>query len=68
MSAVRIRQGWYEAGRTGVRLGPDVHVGGQFWIPVLWDDEDDPTFHKAAGLIEEPGVIPSAMGATEDAT
>lgn len=47
---IRIRRGWYEEGKRGTRLGPDVFVGGQFWTPVLWGDEDDPTFHKAAGL------------------
>jgi hypothetical protein len=47
---LRIRRGWQEAGKRGVRLGPDVYVGGQPWTPVLWDDEDDPTFHKAAGV------------------
>lgn len=48
---VMIRQGWHNAGRQGVRLGPDVRVGGQLWTPVLWSDEDDPTFHKTAGLV-----------------
>lgn len=47
---VQIRTGWYEAGRRGKRLGPDMHVGGQHWTPVLWDDEEDPDFHKSAGL------------------
>lgn len=48
---VHIRPGWYEAGKLGTRLGPDIHVGGQSWTPVLWDSEDDPTFHKTAGLV-----------------
>ena len=46
---VAISEGWGDAGKTGVRLGPDVMVG-QAWTPVLWDGEDEPDWHKAAGL------------------
>jgi hypothetical protein len=46
---LRIREGWHGAGKTGVRLGPDVYVR-QHWTPILWDDEEDPDWHKASGL------------------
>jgi len=46
---VRLRDGWHGAGREGVVLDDEVHVG-QPWCPVLWDDEEDPDFHKSAGL------------------
>lgn len=46
---IQVRAGWDEAGRKGWRLGPDVYIH-QDWTPVLWDDEEDPTFHKSAGL------------------
>lgn len=48
--AVEIRDGWAGAGRRGVRLGPDVEAGGLKWTPVLWDDEEDPDFHKATAI------------------
>ena len=50
---IEIRKGWDEAGRQGIALGEPVFVG-QDWIPVKWDDEEDPTFHKRAGLILAP--------------
>ncbi len=48
-----IREGWYEAGRQGTALGEPVFVE-QDWVPVKMDDEEDPTFHKAAGLALAP--------------
>jgi hypothetical protein len=49
---VRIREGWQGAGKKGTALGmPLVVNGGEMkWIPVLWDGEDDPDWHKAYGL------------------
>ena len=55
---VRIRAGWGGGGREGMRLGPDVYVR-QEWTPVLWDDEEDPDWHKAAGL---EAVMERALG------
>ena len=49
VTKVRIKKGWLGCGREGTRLGPDVTVG-QLWTPVIWDDEEDPTFHKSAGV------------------
>ncbi len=48
-AVVTIKTGWYEAGKRGVVIGDDVHLG-QWWTPVLWDNEDDPDWHKSAGL------------------
>lgn len=47
---VRIKGGWYQSGRIGLRLGEDILVGPTFWTPVLWENEEDPEFHKAHGL------------------
>ena len=44
-----IKQGWMGAGRTGMALGEPVFVL-QLWLPVHWDGEDDPDFHKLAGM------------------
>ena len=49
---VTIREGWHEAGRHGVALAPPVFVE-QWWTPVKWDDEDDPTFAKTGCLVLE---------------
>ena len=48
-----IRKGWYEAGRQGIALGEPVFIE-QDWVPVKMDDEEDPTFHKEAGLTFAP--------------
>ncbi len=48
-----IRKGWYEAGRQGTAVGEPVFVE-QDWLPVLWDDDEDPTFHKLAGMALAP--------------
>lgn len=50
---VVIQKGWYEAGRQGTALGEPVFVL-QDWVPVKWDDEEDPSFHKQAGLAFVP--------------
>lgn len=44
-----VRDGWVDAGRVGIALGTSIFVE-QWWTPVLWADEDDPTFFKTAGL------------------
>ena len=52
---VRIKPGWDKAGKVGKTLGPAIYAGqgmGQSWTPVLWDDEEDPDWHKTAGLDE----------------
>lgn len=45
----KIKKGWEGEGKTGIVLGKPVFVE-QAWTPILWDDEEDPTWFKAAGL------------------
>ena len=47
---VRIRITWENAGRTGVTIGKSIMLGGVMWTPVTWDGQDDPDWHKTAGL------------------
>lgn len=52
----RIRDGWEHAGREVLVVGPDVVVGQQWWTPIVDEAEDeDPTFHKTAGLVAREG-------------
>jgi len=46
---VKIKSGWEGAGREGVVLGETV-LTGQEWVPMKFDDEEDPEFFKKAGL------------------
>lgn len=46
----KIKDGWEGAGREGKVLGDNVDVK-QYWTPILFDDEEDPTFHKTDGLL-----------------
>ncbi len=50
---VVIRKGWHGVGRQGTAVGEPVFVL-QDWLPVNWDDEEDPDFHKLAGLTFAP--------------
>ncbi len=44
----RIKEGWDDAGQTGVYCGK---IGiSQWWCVVVWDGDDEPSLHKAAGL------------------
>ena len=48
---IRIKSGWDGAGRLGDFLGSEnFDCNGQYWTPVLWDNEEDPDFHKTAAL------------------
>lgn len=47
---VRIKKGWFNAYHEGKALGPNIHVSSNWWTPVLWDDAEDPDFHKTEGL------------------
>lgn len=59
---VRIKDGWDELGRIGKQIGPRVTLDDQDWTPVLWDDEDDPGWHKTAGLeMEVTKEIPTKV-------
>ena len=45
---VKIKSGWYYAGKTGNCLG--WVFKDQLWAIVVWDDEEDPEMFKLAGL------------------
>jgi len=48
---VRIVAEFHGAGRCGVVVGEPVEGRDyRYWIPVLFDDEDDPNFFKDGGL------------------
>lgn len=47
---VEIKKGWDREYRTGKTLGKSKIVNGMEWTPVLWDDEEDPDWHKTRGL------------------
>jgi hypothetical protein len=43
-----------DAGKRGTVLGPEVTANGIVWMPLLWDGDEDPDWHKSAGLEEIP--------------
>lgn len=49
LSRVKIKDGWHDAGKEGFIIGEEALIG-QYWTPVLWDGDDDPDWHKSAGL------------------
>ena len=50
-----IKLGWWREGKTGIVLGlQNFMCNGQKWTPLLWDDEDDPTFCKTDSLVFTP--------------
>ncbi len=51
MIPCRIREGWDEAGRTGmlcVTLRLAKSIGS--WSVVIWEGDDEPSLHKTAGI------------------
>jgi len=46
---IRVKKGWHEYPKTGICLGKRVFIE-QWWVPVKWDDEDDPDFFKQSGV------------------
>jgi hypothetical protein len=56
-----VREGWDGAGRKGEALGEPVHTK-QDWLPVKWDDEDDPNFVKLAGVMPDIDPVPEIYG------
>ena len=44
-----VREGWDRAGTRFTVLGPAIFLE-QWWVPVEDPDEEDPDFHKEAGL------------------
>lgn len=47
---IAIKAGWFEEGKLGIAVGDPVLVDGMLWVPVVWDSEDDPDWHKLSGL------------------
>lgn len=47
---VQIANKWEDAGKQGKIIGASVLMGGLWWTPVEWDDEEDPDWHKTSGL------------------
>ena len=49
---VMISEGWEDARRRARVLGPSVqtHEDGNWWLPIVFDGQEDPDFHKACGL------------------
>ena len=45
----RMKKNWKDAGKTGIKLAPDIYVL-QWWTPILWDDAADPDFVKSDGI------------------
>ena len=54
---VQVKHGYQNAGQQGERLGADVVVQGMSWTPVLWDEEEDPSWFKTKGLEDHRGGI-----------
>ncbi len=46
---VQVKKGWGDAGRKGTLFTKPIKFGND-WVGVLWDDEEDPDWFKAAGL------------------
>lgn len=62
---VRIKKGWGDEGREGIRLTDDLDHPElrQRWTPVLWDGEDEPSLFKSAGLEGvRPVLVLSCVG------
>ena len=64
---IEIRRGdsWLREGHKGTAVGEPVFVQ-QNWLPVLWDDEEDPIFSKLAAiaLLTAEEQIPEFAGGT----
>ncbi|KKN96792.1 hypothetical protein LCGC14_0164360 [marine sediment metagenome] len=46
---VRVKGNYDTGGRLGWQIGPEIYAE-QWWIPVLWDDDEDPDCFKKVGL------------------
>jgi hypothetical protein len=53
---IRVRKGWDREGEKAIILGPPVFKD-QWWVPVLFEGEDDPDLHKAAAFEEFDEVV-----------
>lgn len=50
---VKIKEGYgyLGEGREGVAIGEPVEID-QYWIPIKWDDEEDPNWHKLSRVYD----------------
>lgn len=49
---VFIKNGWEDEGKEFEVLGPAIYEK-QWWVPVISFEDEDPDWHKAAGLIKK---------------
>ena len=45
----KVKKDWGQAGKQGDILGEDIFIE-QYWTPVKFDHEEDPTFFKTSGI------------------
>ena len=50
MAKVIIKENWDGAGKIGEVIDDSRRIGKQDWTTVLWDGDEDPSWHKSAGL------------------
>lgn len=64
-TVVVIKDQWDKSGRVGIVLGDPLFVK-QWWVPVLFRDQEDPTFYKLAGIEPLTINLPDAESAKEN--
>lgn len=47
---IRVKSNYIEKGKTGKLLGKPIKINGTEWVPILWDNEEDPEFFKFDGI------------------
>lgn len=50
MRYVTIREGWFLHGHVGQTLGATITLLGIRWVPVLWEGEEHPSWHRERGI------------------
>lgn len=50
----KIADGYHNAGREFQILGFSVNVNDRLWVPVLFDDEQEPDWLKSSAVVEIP--------------
>ncbi len=51
---VRIKANWEDRGKIGTLI-LTITLAGQRWSAIIWDDEEDPDWHKTSGLEDFKG-------------
>lgn len=46
----KVKEGWHDAGKICEVIGLPIHVNGMSWMPIVWEDEEDPDWFKSSGL------------------